>query len=109
MNISRVTSYKQNNNQLSFQAVIEKYVKEAQNDIKYIQNVSDNLLTRLSYDVFFKKISAEDGLDTIRAIKDLLGGKMDEGFQHVLSVIKKDAKMERQELRRQQKKNKKTT
>ncbi len=109
MNISPVTSYKQNNNQLSFQAVIEKYVKEAQNDIKYIQNVSDNLLTRLSYDVFFKKISAEDGLDTIRAIKDLLGGKMDEGFQHVLSVIKKDAKMERQELRRQQKKNKKTT
>ena len=109
MNISPVTSYKQNNNQPSFQAVIEKYVKEAQNDIKYIQNVSDNLLTRLSYDVFFKKISAEDGLDTIRAIKDLLGGKMDEGFQHVLSVIKKDAKMERQELRRQQKKNKKST
>ncbi len=109
MYINPIASYNKNNNQTSFQAVIEKYVKDAKNDIKYIQNVSDNLLTRLSYDVFFKKISAEDGLDTIRAIKELLGGKMDEGFQHVLSVLKKDAKMERQELRKQQKKGKKST
>ena len=110
MYINPIASYNKNNNQTSFQAVNMKYLERAKKEIANRGgDITDDLLSCLSYDVFFKKISAEDGLDTIRAIKKLLGGKMDEGFQHVLSVLKKDAKMERQELRKQQKKGKKST
>ena len=106
MNINPIASYNQNNNQTSFQAVIEKYIKLAKEDIKYYKNIGGNTLSRLNYDVFFKNIYAQDGVDTLKEIRKLIGGKMDEGFNHVLSALKKEAKRIRQEQRREAKKPK---
>ena len=106
MNISPIASYKQDNNEPAFQAVIEKYITLAKEDIKYYKNIGGNTLSRLNYDVFFKNISAQDGVDTLKEIRKLIGGKMDEGFNHILSALKKEAKRVRQEERREAKKSK---
>ena len=50
MNISSITSYKQDNNQPSFQAVNMKYLERAKNDIQYYKNIGSNTLVCLRYD-----------------------------------------------------------
>ena len=110
MNISPVTSYKQNNNQPSFQAVNMKYLERAKKEIANRRgDITDNLLYCITYDVFYKNIPAQDGVDTLKAIKFLLKDR-DKSWQNwineLIGTCKQMAKQERIEERREAKKSK---
>lgn len=76
------------NNQQTFKAVNQKYFAWAKEDIQLEKSVSTEWLHRLRYDVFlFKKISRQDAIDTIEAVKKFIG-KTDEGIEHVLGNFK---------------------
>ena len=110
MNISPVTSYKQNNNQPSFQAVNMKYLERAKKEIANRGgDITDNLLYCITYDVFFKTIPAQDGVDTLKAIKDLLKDR-DRSWRNwineLIGTCKQIAKKEQMEQRREAKKPK---
>ena len=109
MNISPITSYKQNNNQPSFQAVNMKYLEKAQKEIKGGRTITDNLLYCLMYDVFSKNILTQDGIDTLKAIRKLLS-EQPKGWKlwldELIGTCKQMAKQERIEERREAKKPK---
>lgn len=106
MNISPVTSYKQNNNEPVFQAVNMKYLERAKNDIQYYKNIGSNTLVCLRYDVIFKKLSLQDGIDTIKAIRLLVTKDKQAWMNEILGEFKYLAKKERIEERREAKKPK---
>ena len=109
MNISPIASYKQNNNQPSFQAVNMKYLERAKKEIKRRNTITGDLLCCLRYDVIFKNISYQDGVDTIKAIRKLLEGNPENWKNWVNELVgefKYLAKKERIEQRREAKKPK---
>ncbi len=106
MNISSITSYKQDNNHPSFQAVNMKYLERAKNNIKHVNNVGHNLLVYLRYDVIFKKLSLQDGIDTIKAIRALVTKDKQAWMNEMLGEFKYLPKKERIERRREAKKPK---
>ena len=71
-----------NNNQASFQAVNQKYYQWAEREAKATKGFGE-LLTQLRYDVAWGDIHPQDGIDTVEAIKKLLG-KTDSFTEHVL-------------------------
>ena len=106
MNISSVTSYKQNNNQPAFQAVNMKYLERAKREIHWRKSITTDLLMCLRYDVMlFRKISPEDGIDTLKAIKKLLGKEKDVFLETVLSNFGVEKKLRRQEEKSKTKKS----
>ena len=106
MNINPIASYNKNNNQPSFQAVNMKYLERAQKEIYWGKSITTDLLMCLRYDVMlFRKISPEDGIDTLKAIRKLLGGKTDEGFNYVLSNLREERKLRRKEEKLKAKKS----
>ena len=109
MNISPITSYKKNNNHPSFQAVNMKYLERAKKEIKGGKTITGDLLCCLRYDVIFKNISYQDGVDTIKAIRKLLEGNPENWKNWVNELVgefKYLAKKERIEERREAKKPK---
>lgn len=71
-----------NRNQTNFQAVNEKYLQMAKKEAKGVQRFGE-ILRKLRYDVDWGDIHPQDGIDTIEAIKKLIG-KTDEFTEHVL-------------------------
>lgn len=69
-------------NQTKFQAINQEYYKMAQKELKGVQRFGE-LLTKLRYDVDWGDIHPQDGIDTVEAIKKLVG-KTDEFTEHVL-------------------------
>lgn len=84
MYISPINQHKNNSN--SFQAVNQEYLQRAKIEFKQIKGVSGDLLDCLYYDVFFKKITKTDGIDTLNAIKPYVTGVKD-FYEHILEVI----------------------
>ena len=70
------------NNQTNFQAVNQKYLQMAKKEAKGGQRFGE-ILTKLRYDVDWGDIHPQDGIDTVEAIKKLIG-KTDEFIEHVL-------------------------
>ena len=109
MNINPITCYNQNNNQPAFQAVNMKYLERAKKEIKRRNTITDDLLYCLRYDVIFKKISFQDGVDTIKAIRELLEGNPENWknwINELVGEFKYLAKKERIDQRRLAKKSK---
>ena len=80
--------------QPQFRAVNQKYMQWAKEDYRLEKNVSTEWLDRLSFDVFiFKKISKQDAIDTIEAVKKFMG-KTDAGIEENLSYFKKECQCE---------------
>ena len=71
-----------NRNQTNFQAVNEKYLQMAKKEAKGVQRFGE-ILRKLRYDVDWGDIHPQDGIDTVEAIKKLIG-KTDEFTEHVL-------------------------
>ena len=53
----------------NFQAVNQKYLQKAIKEYNYLGSCTGELMECLRTDVFFRAISARDGLDTIEAIR----------------------------------------
>ncbi len=72
------------NNQQSFKAVNQKYLAWAKEDIRRGGNVSTEWIDRLGFDVYlFKKISHQDAIDTVSAVKNILT-KADKCLENLL-------------------------
>ncbi len=69
-------------NQTNFQAVNQKYYQWAEREAKATKGFGE-LLRQLRYDVDWGDIPVRDGIDTIEAIKKLMGGT-NEFVEHVL-------------------------
>ena len=83
MRIQKITTQ-----QPQFKAVNQKYMAWAKKDYEYIENVSGEWLDQLSFDVFlFKKISRQDAIDTINAVKKFMN-KTDDGIEAALKYLK---------------------
>ena len=72
-----------NNNQTSFQAINQKYYQWAEKDFERGIGVSSEILRKLRYDVDWGDIHPQDGIDTVEAIKKLVGCTS-EFAEHVL-------------------------
>ena len=53
----------------NFQAVNQKYLKNAIKEYKQLGSCTGELMESLRTKVFFRRISARDGLDTLEAIR----------------------------------------
>ena len=75
-----------------FKAVNQKYFEWAKKDFSIGDSVSTEWMDRLSFDVFlFKKISRQDAIDTINAVKRLIN-KLDDFIEEVLKNFKYELK-----------------
>lgn len=72
-----------NNNQNNFKAVNPKYYKWAEREAKGVKRFGE-LFTQLRYDVAWGDMHPQDGIDTVNAIKKLMG-KTDEFTEAVLT------------------------
>ena len=83
MRIQKITTQ-----QPQFNAVNQKYMTWAKKDYSLEKNVSTEWLSRLRYDVFlFKKISRQDAIDTINAVKKFMK-KTDDGIEATLRYLR---------------------
>ena len=71
-----------NNNQINSKAVNQKYYQWAEREARGCCRFGE-LLRQLRYDVDWGDIHPQDGIDTVEAIKRLVG-KTDEFTEHVL-------------------------
>ena len=78
MRISPINS----NNQINSKAVNQKYYQWTEREAKGGKRLGE-LFTQLRYDVDWGDIPVRDGIDTIEAIKKLMGGT-NEFVEHVL-------------------------
>ena len=83
----KIAAISNNNHQISHRAVNQEYFQRAQKEFASRKRVTGELLTCIRIDVFFKQIPAQDGIDTIEAIKKLTG-KTNEFTEHVLDCLK---------------------
>ena len=83
MRIQKITTQ-----QPQFKAVNQKYMAWAKKDYSRVENVSGEWLDRLSFDVFlFKKISRQDAIDTINAVKRFMN-KTNIGLEETLDSLR---------------------
>ena len=77
-------------NQPAFQAVNQKYLKAAEDWYRRRGNINTSWYEHLRDDVnLFKEISAQDGVDTMLAVRKYVNeGSMD-FYNHVLECIKR--------------------
>ena len=71
-----------NNNQINSKAVNQKYYQWAEREAKGVKRFGE-LLRQLRYDVDWGDIHPQDGIDTVEAIKRLIG-KTDQFTETVL-------------------------
>ncbi|MBQ4115673.1 hypothetical protein IJD34_09765 [bacterium] len=69
-------------NQINYKAVNQKYYEWAKKEAKGVKRFGE-LLRQLRYDVAWGDILPQDGIDTVEAIKKLVG-KTDQFTEHVL-------------------------
>ena len=82
MRIQKITTQ-----QPQFKAVNQKYMAWAKEDYSRVENVSGEWLMQLRFDVFlFKKISRQDAIDTINAVKKFMK-KTDDGIEATLRYL----------------------
>lgn len=62
--IKPITSATNNN----FRAVNPKYLKIAKEEYEFMNTISGELIESLQFDILTKKISKEDGYDTVKAL-----------------------------------------
>ena len=70
------------NNQISSKAVNQKYYEWAVKEANGRKRISE-ILRQLRYEVLWGDIHPQDGIDTVEAIKKLMGGT-NEFVEHVL-------------------------
>ena len=70
------------NNQISSKAVNQKYYEWAVKEANGRKRISE-ILRQLRYEVLWGDIPVKDGIDTVEAIKKLMGGT-NEFVEHVL-------------------------
>ncbi len=101
MKIDRISSN-------SFQAINKEYYNKAMRNLRECNTVTGNFFYCLTAEVLsFKTISPQDGTDTIRAVKALYTDKKHDDIKwlnEILGIFKQEAKKERIEERRAQKK-----
>ena len=84
MRIQKITTQ-----QPQFKAVNQKYMDWAKEDYSFDEDISGEWLTRLSFDVFlFKKITPQDAIDTINAVKKYMN-KTDNMLEGMIQNFKK--------------------
>ena len=84
MRIQKITTQ-----QPQFKAVNQKYMAWAKKDYSFDDDVSGDWLTRLSFDFFlFKKITPQDAIDTINAVKKYMN-KTDNMLEGMIQNFKK--------------------
>lgn len=76
----------------NFTAINQKYFKWLETSVKK-NRLSGEALTQLHYDVDWGDIPVQDGIDTINAVKELMGGKTNEVIEHVLEGFYKRLKL----------------
>ena len=77
-------------NQLAFQQVNQKYLKEAENWYKRIGDIDSSWYESLRDDVtLFKDISSKDGVDTMNAARNYVRESSKKFFNHVMDCIKR--------------------
>ena len=87
MQITKISLSQPSNPQ--FKAVNQKYFEWAKKDFSIGDSVSTEWMDRLSFDVFlFKKISRQDAIDTINAVKRYMK-KTTEGLEETLKSLRK--------------------
>ena len=69
------------NNQTNFQAVNQKYLQMAKKEARGVKRFSE-IITKLRYDVAWGDIHPQDGIDTVEAIKEVMG-TTNEFVEHV--------------------------
>lgn len=52
----------------SFKAVNQKYLQIAKEEYEFMNTISGELIESLQFDILTKKISKEDGYDTVKAL-----------------------------------------
>ena len=77
-------------NNTNFKAVNQKYYNWAKKEMQGACRLGE-LLEQLTMDVAWKNMSAQDGIDTVKAIIKLCG-KSDAYFEHVLDFLDKSKK-----------------
>ena len=83
MQIQKITTQ-----QPQFNAVNSRYMDLAKKDYNSIRNVSGHWIQRLNFDVLlFKKISPQDAIDTINAVKKIMK-KTNIGLENTLKDLK---------------------
>ena len=112
MKVSPITynQYKLNNPAQSpmFNAINQKYYNLGKEEIEDYEYLSDDLLYRISCKVIvFKTISPQDGLDTLKALRDLLKPQKNNDLNELIGEFKQLAKKERIAERKTLKKLKK--
>ena len=86
MQITRINLSQPSTPQLK--AVNQKYFEWAKKDFSIGDSVSTEWMDRLSFDVFlFKKISRQDAIDTINAVKRYMK-KTTEGLEETLKSLR---------------------
>ena len=100
-----VSPINNNNNNFTFQAINEKYYNRAVKDISKYGDVDDFVLYRIGDDVaMFKTIPPQDGVDTLKAVRDLIDKKKHKStidwINQLIGEFKQLAKQERIEQRR---------
>ena len=109
MRILPITNNHSRKNNPSFQAINQKYYEWGKKHIEKYQEIPSNLLYCLQADVLaFKSVKPQDGLDTIRALRELLKPKKDEWANELVGDFKQLAREERSAARRALKKLNKT-
>ena len=112
MKVSPITynQYKSNNPAQNpmFNAINQKYYNWGKEEIENRSGLTINFLYCIESDVIsFKDITPQDGVDTLKALRDLLKPKKDECLNETIGIFKQLAKQERIEQRRALKKLKK--
>lgn len=78
-----------NRNQPAFQAVNQKYLKQAEKSYKEIGHITTEWAEALRDDVcLFGDISSKDGVDTMNAVRKYIKPGSMEAFNHILDCIK---------------------
>ena len=76
-----------NQNQNNFKAVNQKYYQWAKNEVKEGFSVSSEILRQLRYEVLWKDIHPQDGIDTVNAINKLMNST-NEFTEHMLETFR---------------------
>ena len=76
-----------NQNQNSFKAVNQKYYQWAKKEFQSGVGSYAELLTQLRYDVLWKDIHPQDGIDTVNAINKLMNST-NEFAEHLLETFR---------------------
>ena len=87
MYISPINQHKNNSN--SFQAVNQEYLQRAKKEFCRKGGTIGNILDCITFDIHSNRLTFQDGIDTIEAIKRV-AGKTNGFIEHVLENFRKN-------------------